>query len=257
MRDFTLSVYRTLVEALRQGKYDVMGVAAFLMRGGGPERVAILRHDLDRSPADALAVAHLERELGVATTYYFRTTRSVLRPAILREIEALGHEVGYHYEDLAACDGDLAKAWERFQANVARFRSLGTLRTICMHGSPLSTFNNLDLWKIFSYKSLGLIGEPYLDFDYSRVTYLTDTGRRWDGMSVSFRDRVPQASVNFPCRSSFDLIAALRGGGFPRLVHMATHPERWHEDRLGWAGALAGQGIRNMAKRALRVWRKW
>jgi hypothetical protein len=254
--DFTLHVFRELLEALSESRYRVVPVYEFLeCPDVSSSKTAVLRHDVDRRPDMARAVARLEYSVRVRATFYFRV--STLEPAIAREMESMGHEVGYHYEDLAACEGDLAQAWERFQANVARFGSMCMLRTICMHGSPLSSFDNLDLWKMFSYKSLGLLGEPYLDFDYSRVTYLTDTGRRWDGGGVSIRDRVPQASINFPCHSSFDLIAALRGGHFPRLVHMATHPERWHEDRLGWTVALASQGVKNMAKRALRVWREW
>ncbi len=53
--------------------------------------------------------------------------------------------------------------------------------TVCMHGSPLSRVSNLDLWKKYDYRGLGIIAEPYLDIDFDEVFYLTDTGRRWDG----------------------------------------------------------------------------
>jgi hypothetical protein len=35
----------------------------------------------------------------------------------------------------------------------------------------------------------GIIGEPYFDVDFSKMLYLTDTGRRWDGGIVSVRDK--------------------------------------------------------------------
>ena len=46
-----------------------------------------------------------------------------------------------------------------------------------------------DLWKKYNYRDFGIIGEPYFDVDYSKVLYLTDTGRRWDGDKVNVRDR--------------------------------------------------------------------
>ncbi len=59
-----------------------------------------------------------------------------------------------------------------------------------MHGSPTSSHDSRDLWKKHNYRELKLIGEPYFDVDYSKVLYLTDTGRRWDGNNVSIRDKV-------------------------------------------------------------------
>jgi hypothetical protein len=40
----------------------------------------------------------------------------------------------------------------------------------------------------------GIIGEPYFDVDFSKMLYLTDTGRRWDGGIVSVRDKA-QGSI--------------------------------------------------------------
>lgn len=253
-RDFTLTAYMSLVSALRGAEYDVMPVRQALAGPGGTAggRFVILRHDVDRSPAAALAVAHLERQLGVATTYYFRTTRRVFRPAIMREIEALGHEVGYHYEDLAACGGDLAKAWERFQANVARFRAVCSLSTICMHGRPLSLVDNRDLWTRFDYRALGIVGDPYIDLDFSRIAYLTDTGRRWDGSNVSVHDRVG-ASTAQEHRTTFDLLQSLDRGTFPPTIHMTTHPQRWTSGLVPWTRELLWQNGKNLLKRPLVV----
>ena len=59
-----------------------------------------------------------------------------------------------------------------------------------MHGRPLSKYDNRLLWETYSYWDLGIIGEPYFDVDFSKVLYLTDTGRRWDGFDFSVRDKV-------------------------------------------------------------------
>jgi len=65
-----------------------------------------------------------------------------------------------------------------------------------MHGSPLSKWDNRDLWKRYNYRDFGIIGEPYFDVNFDKVLYLTDTGRRWDGEGVSVRDKV--TSVEHP-----------------------------------------------------------
>ncbi len=59
-----------------------------------------------------------------------------------------------------------------------------------MHGSPVSKWDSRLIWKKYDYKKLGIIGEPYFDVDFSKVLYLTDTGRRWDGEKVSIRDKI-------------------------------------------------------------------
>ena len=59
-----------------------------------------------------------------------------------------------------------------------------------MHGSPRSPWDSKDLWKKYNYRDYGIIGEPYFDIDFSKVLYLTDTGRHWDGEKVSVRDKV-------------------------------------------------------------------
>ena len=33
----------------------------------------------------------------------------------LKEIASLGHEIGYHYEDMTICNGDIDKAFEHFK----------------------------------------------------------------------------------------------------------------------------------------------
>jgi hypothetical protein len=81
-------------------------------------------------------------------------------------------------------------AYQLFVTNLRKLRRITPVSTICMHGSPLSPFNNLDMWKTYDYRKLGILGEPYLDTDFSRVFYLTDTGRRWDGAGMNVRDKV-------------------------------------------------------------------
>lgn len=156
----------------------------------------MLRHDVDARPENSLRCARMEQTLGINGTYYFRTVPGAWSEDVIREIHHLGHETGYHYEDLAAARGNLDKAIRRFEENLAKLRRLVPVETICMHGSPVSKHDNRLLWEKYDYRDYGIIGEPYLDIDFQAVTYLTDTGRRWNGDKYSIRDRILPGEQN-------------------------------------------------------------
>ena len=96
-----------------------------------------------------------------------------------------------NYEDMDFAKGDLNQAYELAKKHLAQLREVADVKTICMHGSPLSKYDNRSLWNHYDYRDYGIIAEPYFDLDFSKVLYLTDTGRRWDGEEVSIRDKAP------------------------------------------------------------------
>jgi hypothetical protein len=114
---------------------------------------------VDRKPENALKMAELEHALGVCSTYYFRHPHTFI-PEIIEQVLSLGHEVGYHYEVLAKAKGDYEEAIGLFARELEEFRSLCDVRTICMHGSPLSRYDNRDLWKSMIFGSSGSRGRP-------------------------------------------------------------------------------------------------
>ena len=121
-----------------------------------------------------------------------------------------------------------------------------------MHGSPRSKFDNRELWQKYDYKSLGIIGEPYLDIDWNQVYYLTDTGRRWDGGSVSVRDKVDSqnanlADINF--HSTMDIINSLDKNRFPDRVMFTMPPQRWTNNIVLWTKELIWQNVKNQIKK--------
>lgn len=124
----------------------------------------------------------------------------------------MGHEIGYHYEDMdlarQTAKGNRRKAKgerrksgsnieeglaeiaiESFRDNLAKLRNIASIDTICMHGSPLSHVDNRVLWKYYDYNNFGINAEPYFDFSLDDMLYLSDTGRKWDGSAVSIRDK--------------------------------------------------------------------
>jgi hypothetical protein len=64
---------------------------------------------------------------------------------VIKEIHDLGHEIGYHYENLTTCMGNMEAAIDDFQRNLEKLRKIAPVSTICMHGSPRSRWDSRDL----------------------------------------------------------------------------------------------------------------
>jgi hypothetical protein len=216
------------------------------------KRLIILRHDVDLKPQNSLATAKIEQSLGISSSYYFRAVPESWDEGIIRAIAALGHEVGYHYENLTICNGNIEAAYKNFKENLQKLRQLVEVKTICMHGSPRSKYDNREIWRMYSYRDQGIIGEPYFDIDFNEVFYLTDTGRRWDGHRVSIRDKVAQqdkwSKQGLVFRTTQDIIQIAQQGTLPNLIMITVHPQRWTNSILPWIKELVWQKAKNMVK---------
>lgn len=253
--DFTRDKYRQLLISLQTAGYDFITFAEYC-KGKNSNRFVILRHDVDLLPYHSFATAKIEFELGILAVYYFRAVPESWNEAVIKEIAELGHEVGYHYESLTTCMGNMEEAYKDFKKNLLELRKLVNVETICMHGSPRSPFDSKDIWKHYDYKTLDIIGEPYLDTDFSKMFYLTDTGRCWDGYKVSVRDKIPTfqdewSSKGWIFHSTDDIIQASKDGTLPSRIMITTHPQRWNENLISWLSEYFMQNLKNAVKRIL------
>lgn len=246
MIDFTPDSYSRMLTALLAANYRFVSVEDYFS-GIGNDRMVILRHDIDSSPKRALTIAGIESELNIKSTFYFRYSIARKCPDIVKSIVSLGHEVGYHYEELSLAKGDYDKALCLFEKRLDFMRSLCGIKTMAMHGSPLSAYDNKALWKKVDYRRYGIIGEPYLDIDYSDCLYLTDSGGSWDGVTV--RDKVESTMVGkFHFHSTDDIIVATDSGNMPDRVAITTHPERWIPFGFTYVCYFGLQKIKNLIK---------
>lgn len=218
----------------------------------------ILRHDVDRLPQNALQTAITEYELGIKGTYYFRIVSESYDLNVMKKIAELGHEIGYHYEDVDLVYKKLRNngknieidelrdlAYESFCENLKKLRENFDIKTICMHGSPKSKYDNKLIWEKYNYRDLGLIGEPYFDIDYNEFAYFTDTGRRWNGVNVSIRDKV-NSKYKFNFRSTYQIIKNI--DKLPSKILLTIHPERWNDKFYLWSKELVWQNTKNIVK---------
>lgn len=243
--DFTLKTYKRLLESFLSSGYALITYEHYCKEK--PEgKFLIVRHDVDEIAANALKMAEIEYQLGVKATYYFRIVKQSNRPDIIKAIVGLGHEIGYHYEDLTFAQGDLQQARQRFEVNLAYFRRFYPVRTVCVHGSSTSEYDNRDFWKIFALKDFDLIGEPYLTTDFNNVFYFTDTGYAWDGSKYIVRD-VVDSSFNLSFHTSDEIVAAVRKGDFPAQCLMLAHT-LWTDDPVLWTALHLREFLRNNLK---------
>ena len=142
---------------------------------------------MDNKPANSLATAHFESKLNIHGTYYFRIKPESFDNGIIKEIASMGHEIGYHYEDMdlarqkakgtrRMANGERRKAGsnreeelaeiaiESFRDNLAKLREITPIHTICMHGSPMSRYDSRLIWKYYDYREWILPPNPILIF---------------------------------------------------------------------------------------------
>ena len=258
--DFTLTIYKQLLITLKEQGYRFVSFEQYCdmteEEKQCEEKYIIMRHDVDKYPQNSLAVAQIEHDLGLVASYYFRVVPESNQPEYIKAIAALGHEIGYHYEDMAICNGDVELAYQHFQKQLNYFRQFYPVRTICMHGAPTNKWDGKTLWKEYDYHLLDIIGEPYFDVDYSDVFYLTDTGRMWDGYNVSVRDKIPLyqdewTKKGWHYHTTQEIINALDTKLLPPHIMMTTHPQRWTDNKALWLKEYVSQQLKNLIKRLL------
>ncbi len=262
--DFTLKKYKHLLRTFKEQGYSFKRYTAYLQSfpiqdtASSNTKIIILRHDVEKNYQQALKFAQIQNEMGIRGTYYFRILPKCFKAKIVKQIADLGHEVGYHYDDLTAMKGDYEKAIQRFEKNLKILQAFAPVRTICMDGSPLSKYNNRDLWKTFSYQDYDILAEPYFNTDFNKTYYITDTGRMWDGHIFNVRDKATKEKpvtnpefLKLKFHSTQDIIVGVQKGIFPNTAMLTFHPQRWNDALIPWLKELVFQNAKNQVKRFL------
>ncbi|WP_295886976.1 hypothetical protein [uncultured Thiohalocapsa sp.] len=217
-------------------------------------RRAYLRHDVDRLPARAVAMAEAEAARGIHSTYYFRCdARGRFPEAAMRRIAALGHETGFHYECLSRTRGDRVAAVECFARELAACRAIVPVTTVSPHGAPLAASSNMDFTASIDAQALGLLGDA-TDMDFTDMLYVTDTGGTF-GSQYNLRDHVAGRNLDHPIAPK-GLARRLIDGDERRIV-LSCHPERWAVGRLALLEASAREIALNLLKLVLHRARRW
>lgn len=255
---FYLSEYLSVLDELRECGYKLINISNFLKGASNKhqERISIdsseqpfciLRHDVDRRPDAALVMAQAERDRAIQSTYYFRCDRhGNFQGEHIAAIANMGHEIGYHYEELSRARGNNSLAVNRFSQNLARLRMNANCQTVAMHGAPLSKYHNADLLRGRRLSEFGLSSDASLSFEEITCLYVTDTGGKWmsesnlrDFVGVPYDTRVDRI---FSAKFFYDL------KNFMPLIYLSTHPERWANSKLQFAAIKSIDSGTNVVK---------
>lgn len=245
MIDFTFNIFTEILKTFKSCEYEILPILNSKLTNH--KKVLFLRHDVDRFPLQTLIMSRMEANNNISSTFYFRILPSVFKPEIISEVVAHGHEIGYHYEDLSLCGGNLKESIEHFERSLEKLRKFYPVKTICMHGSPLSKWDNKTIWQHYDYKKYGILADTSLDIDYEKVFYISDNGRAWNRTSVSVRDKVV-SSFDIPIKNSFHLIEMIRQGRLPDKIMINAHPDTFFDFGVKYGLNWAFIEAKNLAK---------
>ena len=202
--ELTYRAYRDLLSLLREQGYAFRNYHNY----EAACRCVILRHDIDNSLSQAVKLAELEADAGVCSTYFvllrtdFYNVAAKAGQEALRRIQALGHEIGLHFDE--AFYGPALKPDEIIQNIIKESSLLAALletavTTVSMHRPSRSSLEA-------DYHSPGIVNSYGKTF-FQDFKYLSDSRRRW---------REPAEEI-------------IRSGEYERL-HILTHAFWYHEE---------------------------
>jgi hypothetical protein len=192
------------------------------------EKTILWRHDVDISPHRARAVARIEAEEGMTSTYFVllhATWYNALETEVVRifeEIAALGHRIGLHFDPSHYTDREDLEPLMRLERTMLE----ATLQV------PIESFSwhnpNQGNWiETLSAPSIAGMANAYSAAVRERFSYVSDSHGIWR------------------FRRLHDVLASAE----QQHLHVLTHPEWWVEEamppRARIARAIAGRASRN------------
>ena len=273
-KDYNNKKLKELYSALIDSNYKIYRVMDYLSEKPTDNKCVVLRHDVDFKPIYALRLAEIEEEMGLRSTYYFRYVDGVFDLEIMKKIEQMGHEIGYHYETLNKCDGNTKEAYNLFLQELAIFKKDFKIQTISPHGTPLdrhyssytisdliklgfayicgkkvfSNWKNQNIWNEHDIHKAGILGDAYLNIDFTKIQYFSDTSKTWqvEGYKVKDVSGVPDELVISTTDELIDLIKAKEHD-----LYLLIHPNHWLLGKLEGMNWNILMAIRVLFKKTL------
>lgn len=215
---FTTDAYAALLDRLDE-RFRFVGYDAPLESGE-----LALRHDVDLSVERALAMAELEAERGVATTYCFLVAAPVYDltdPATRRAVEridALGHDVALHFDPHRYWAADEEPPADELVERVLDERR--SLAALFGRSEPVVSTHVPPDWLLD--RAFDAFTSTYAPAFFSEAAYVSDSNQKW-------RDGRP-----FP-------------DGTPDRAQMLVHPGLWNDEDRALEDLLAATAERGHA----------
>jgi hypothetical protein len=181
--NFTYNHYSNIIKSAKENGYFICSFEKYMQLDDKPNKVIVLRHDIDRKIKKAVKMAKLEASLDVDSTYFFRLHAKYnlfdyKHYSRLLRIKHLGHELAFHLEtqDFASCfniDASELLAKEIMIMNLMGMKVIG----LSEHGIPNKNWEN----HFFSENDYRKFEIKYhaLDELFSQMKYISDSGGKW------------------------------------------------------------------------------
>lgn len=200
------------------------------------KKYIILKHDVETNVKKALKMAKIEQKYFHRGVYYVQAylLKSKKNIKLLKKIQALGHEVSYHYDVMDSCKGNIENAIIEFEKNVALFENNGfNIDTVCQHGNPLikriGYTSNRDFFRNNQViKKFPNISDIMVNFKINMNTefiYYSDAGMVYKKIYDPINNDVTNSEhLNVSFKTVDELINDVL---IQDNVIISTHPHRW------------------------------
>ncbi|MGM0448923.1 MAG: hypothetical protein ACQERM_11860 [Methanobacteriota archaeon] len=223
--EFTYDWYRRFLRRLAAAGYEFRSF-------GDPlgDRDVVLRHDVDLSLDAAVAMARIEADIGVESTYCVLLSSPLYNPLegehrrSLAELESLGHEVIPHVSTHAYwTEGEVPDA-AAIEQRVDEEQAV--LATVVSPSETVS-FHRPPPWVLD--REFEGFRNAYAPALFSEIGYVADSNQRWREDSAFVED-------------------------LPETLQLLTHPGLWGERDAGFSGRVE-RAISDACSRAGRATR--
>lgn len=199
-------------------------------------RYVVLKHDVETNVSHAVKMAKIEHWHGHRGSYYVQAylLESTENIQMLKNIQALGHEVSYHYDVMDACKGDLDAACVEFEKNRLEFEKHGfRVMTVCQHGNPvverIGYHSNRDFFRSAkvrsSYPGISDIMVDYPETFQTDYLYFSDAGRMFKRIYDPINNDIINSDEKNVAYENLDEL--LSGLSAYKGNIISTHPHRW------------------------------
>ncbi len=228
---FTYAEYFRFIDDLRLRGYELRHFAHPDTLPAADERFLLLTHDIDLDLGAAAELARREHEHGVQSDYFVLVTSPFYNPAagssrvLLRELAALGHGIGLHFDETVYAGHDDTALAADCAAEVA------TLEAIVDRPLVGVSYHRPVPGRIGSDTTITGGAHRYMPFFVYEMEYCSDSTGQWRYGPPTERD-------------------AVRAG---RALNLLTHPEWWGEHHLASGDRMRALLDRREVERATAV----
>ena len=233
MIPFTHRTYEKILRRLIEDNYRFTTLSHSEQLEG---KIALLKHDVETKVKKSVAIAKLECDLGVVSTYYVQgylllNDRNL---RFLRQIQSYGHEVAYHYDVLDNNQGDWHAAAEEFKYYLGLFKMNGfTVDHVCQHGNPLTTRVGYTSNRDFLRNNENKREFGVIDFMLHTSDLLNRDVRFYSDYGYSFKHikHFEKSDKSRPQEENFDELNCFFAS-WGESIAISTHTHRWIKSEI-------------------------